>query len=198
MTVLNTIPKHIPVLVPVLHCRYVSLSKISPQCAARAAGPLSGESECKSTDSGPNSQGKTGKKTDFFSQGAFWKQRLAEKCTKRQDSRQKNGRERKNGKRAGETRKDTACEKARGKEKSLRRPLTGVDLTDEFRAKRISAPGETVVRFRRNATGFRAGRIGEIKQKFCRISIFHAKKALRCCHVPYVPQTTGNGHTKKM
>ena len=55
------------------------------------------------------------------------------------------------------------------KEKKLETTEKSVDLPDAFRRKRISAPGGTAVRFRRNATGFRAKRAREIKQIFCRL-----------------------------
>ncbi len=59
-------------------------------------------------------------------------------------------------------------------------------LAEARRPERNSTPGETVVRFRRNAIGFRAERNGENKQKFCHVSIFNAQKAMRRCHVRHV------------
>ena len=58
-----------------------------------------------------------------------------------------------------EGRKDCRRKKPVRKEKKLETTEKSVDLTDAFRPKRISAPGGTFVRFRRNATGFRAERI---------------------------------------
>ncbi len=86
------------------------------------------------------------------------------------------------------------------KEKKLETAEFLVDLAAVLRPKRISAPGETVVRFRRNVDAFRAKRIREIKQKFLeikrnfrRISIFSARKALRRCRVRLCHATRGNG-----
>ncbi len=82
------------------------------------------------------------------------------------------------------------CEKARAERKKLEITAKSVDLTDAFRPKRSSTPGGTAVRSRRNATEFRAKRIGENKQifcqnkqKFCRVSILNAHEALRSCHM---------------
>lgn len=59
-------------------------------------------------------------------------------------------------------------------------------LAETHRPERKSTPGETVVRFHRNAIWFRAERNGENKQKFCHVSIFNAQKAMRRCHVRHV------------
>ena len=71
------------------------------------------------------------------------------------------------------------------KEKKLETTAKSVDLTDAFRPKRMSTPGGTVVRFGGNATEFRAERVGEIKQifcrnkqKFCRVSILRIREDL--------------------
>ncbi len=61
------------------------------------------------------------------------------------------------------------------KEKTLDPAKFPVDLTTAHRPERRTTPGGTVIRFRRNATEFRAERARKINRKFCRISIFRAQ-----------------------
>ncbi len=69
------------------------------------------------------------------------------------------------------------------KEKKLEMPVSGVELTDAFRPKRISVPPGVQLRFGGNATAHRAERILEINRKFRQFGIFNAREALRRCHV---------------